>query len=84
FLIRIQKRHETKVDEYHPPRSSGGHGGGDPRILEEFINMAVRGEHNCTGALDARNSAAIAIAAADSCETGLPVEIPRFGFTDAV
>jgi len=84
FLIRVQKRHETKVDEYHPPRSSGGHGGGDPRILEEFINMAVRGEHSCAGALDARNSAAIAIAAADSCETGLPVEIPRFAFSDTV
>ena len=80
FVIRVQQRHSTKVDEYHPPRSAGGHGGGDPRILEEFIRSASAGEHTCAGAVDARNSAAIAIAAAEAGETHLPVEIPRFEF----
>ena len=80
FVIRVQKRHSTKIDEYHPPRSEGGHGGGDPRIIDEFIGRALRNEHGCVGALDARNSAAIAIAAAESCETHLSVAIPRFEF----
>lgn len=80
FLIRVEKRHTTKVDEYHPGRSSGGHGGGDPQILAEFIRRAAANEHSCPGALDARNSAAIAIAAAESCETHQPVAIPVFEF----
>jgi len=78
FLIRVQKRHSADIQEYHPPRRAGGHGGGDPRILEEFVSRALAGQHDCPGALDARNSAAIAIAAAESCETGQPVEIPPF------
>ena len=84
FVIRVQKRHSRKVDEYHPPRSAGGHGGGDPRILEEFVGRALRDEHSCHGALDARNSAAIAIAAAESCETHAAVEIPEFAFGNSV
>jgi len=75
FLIRLQERHSADVQEYHPPRSVGGHGGGDPRILEEFISRALAGQHACPGALDARNSAAIAIAAAESCETGQAIDI---------
>ena len=81
FVIRVQKRHSSKVDEYHPPHAAGGHGGGDPRILEEFVRMACLGEHSCAGAVDARNSAAIAIAAAESCETHQPVLIPPFEFS---
>lgn len=80
FLIRVEKRHSSKVDEYHPSRSSGGHGGGDPKILAEFIRRAAASEHSCPGALDARNSAAIAIAAAESCETHQPVAIAPFEF----
>ena len=80
FLIRVEKRHTTKVDEYHPPRRTGGHGGGDPAILEAFVQSALAGEHTCSGAVDARNSAAIAIAAAQSCETNQAVDIPTFSF----
>lgn len=80
FVIRVQKRHDRKVDEYHPPRVYGGHGGGDPRILSEFIRRVQAGEHSCIGALDARNSAAIAIAAAESSESHQPVTIPSFRF----
>ncbi len=75
FVIRVQKRAETKVAEYHPPRSAGGHGGGDPRILDDFLARVRRGEHSCPGVPDARNSAAIAIAAAQSSVTNLPVKI---------
>ena len=80
FLIRVEKRHTTKVDEYHPPRRSGGHGGGDPAIVEAFVQLARAGKHACPGALDARNSAAIAIAAAESCETQQAVGITPFTF----
>jgi predicted dehydrogenase len=80
FLIRIEKRHSTQVEEVRPSTSSGGHGGGDPKIIEEFLRRAAANEHSCPGAVDARNSAAIAIAAAESCETHQPVAIPRFEF----
>ena len=76
FVIRVQKRHETKVDEYHPSRAAGGPGGGDPRILDDSIGRACRNERGCIGAVDARNSAAIAIASAISSETGQPFVIP--------
>ena len=76
FVIRLQKRHERVIREIHPPRAGGGHGGGDPQILEQFVALARAGKHACPGGLDARNSAAIAIAAAESCETHMPVTIP--------
>jgi predicted dehydrogenase len=78
FVIRVHKRFEKDPVEYHPPKAPGGHGGGDPRILDEFIARAGRNEHSCPGAVDARNSAVIAIAAAKSCETNLPVNVPPF------
>ncbi|MCK5803887.1 MAG: Gfo/Idh/MocA family oxidoreductase, partial [Lentisphaeria bacterium] len=76
FLIQVHKRFEKEAVEYHPPKAPGGHGGGDPRILEDFLGYAERNEHACPGAVDARNSAAIAIAAAEACESGMPVMIP--------
>jgi predicted dehydrogenase len=78
FVIRVQHRHDKTVHEYNPPHSAGGHGGGDPAILEAFIQQALAGTHVCTGALDARNSAAIAIAAAESCETHGAVAVPAY------
>lgn len=78
FVIQIQHRHDSTVHEYRPPRSAGGHGGGDPAILDAFITQAGSGVHSCSGALDARNSAAIAIAAAESCETHQAVEVPVY------
>ena len=80
FVIQIQQRHSSEIQEYHPPKVQGAHGGGDPRILEQFITHALKDEHVCPGAVDARNSAAIAIAAAQSCETHQPVNIPKFEF----
>lgn len=81
FVIRVQHRHERTVHEYHPPHRSGGHGGGDPAILNAFVEQARRGDHVCTGAVDARNSAAIAIAAAESCDTHVPVDVPVYRAT---
>ncbi len=78
FKIVVTYRHSKKVDTYYPPKISGGHGGGDPRIQEEFLDRVLSGKPSMSGALDARNSAAIAIAAAESVETGQPVEIPPY------
>ncbi len=78
FKIVVTYRHSDKVDEYFPPKVPGGHGGGDPKIQEEFLDRVLSGKPSMSGALDARNSAAIAIAAAESVETGLPVEIPHY------
>ena len=78
FKIRVTYRHSDKVDEYFPPKIPGGHGGGDPRIQEEFLDRVLSGEPSMSGALDARNSAAIAIAATESVETRRPVDIPIY------
>ena len=78
FRIRVTYRHSKKADDYFPPKQPGGHGGGDPRIQEEFLDRVLSGKPSMSGALDARNSAAIAIAAAQSVETGRPVEIPAY------
>jgi len=82
FVIQVQDRFSKETQEYHPPKAPGGHGGGDPRILEEFIGLAKENAHVCPGAIDARNSAAIAIAATESCESGVPEMIPIWKKTE--
>ncbi|MBM4044629.1 MAG: Gfo/Idh/MocA family oxidoreductase [Planctomycetes bacterium] len=78
FRIRVTYRHAKKADDYFPPKMPGGHGGGDPRIQEEFLDRVLSGQPSMSGALDARNSAAIAIAANESIETRQPVDIPAY------
>jgi len=78
FRIRVTYRHTKRADDYFPPKMPGGHGGGDPRIQEEFLDRVLSGQPSMSGALDARNSAAIAIAANQSIETRSPVEIPPY------
>lgn len=77
FKITVWKRHTRKIDVYLPERSSGGHGGGDEAIIEEFIRRIESGKPSMNGIWGARDSAAIAIAAAESAETGAPVYIPK-------
>ncbi|MFW6270506.1 MAG: Gfo/Idh/MocA family protein [Bacillota bacterium] len=76
FKIRVQKRHSRKWDVYFPERTSGGHGGGDNAIINEFVEYVKKGKPAAPGIKGARDSAAIGIAAAESAETGMPVEIP--------
>lgn len=76
FEIRIWKRHTRKWDVYFPERTKGGHGGGDLAIVEEFIKHIKRGKPAIPGIHGARDSAAIAIAAAESAAKGLPINIP--------
>jgi len=77
FVIKVWKRHTRKIDIYLPERRSGGHGGGDEGIAREFIERVKLGKPALPGILGARDSAAIAIAAAESAETGMPVIIPK-------
>jgi predicted dehydrogenase len=76
FKITIMKRHSKEVQTYYPERRSGGHGGGDTSIVRTFVDLIKNGEPAMPGIWGARDSAAIAIAATESAETGLPVSIP--------
>ena len=81
FKITVLKRHSLKEDVYYPKKAEGGggHGGGDAGIVEEFIAKLKEGKPLLSGVRGARDSAAIAIAAAKSEESGLPEEIPPLG-----
>jgi predicted dehydrogenase len=76
FKITVMKRHSKEVQTYYPERRSGGHGGGDTSIVRTFVDLIKKGEPAMPGIWGARDSAAIAIAASESAETGLPVSIP--------
>lgn len=76
FKITVMKRHSKEVATHYPERRSGGHGGGDAAIVRKFVDLVKQGKPAMPGIWGARDSAAIAIAAAQSAETGLPVWIP--------
>ncbi|MBD2843807.1 Gfo/Idh/MocA family oxidoreductase [Paenibacillus sp. IB182496] len=76
FKIVVQRRHSRKQEVYYPKQVQGGHGGGDTNIVRQFVRYIQAGAAEMPGVEGARDSAAIAIAAAQSCETGLPVPIP--------
>jgi len=77
FVITVTYRHSRGRDVYHPPKVSGGHGGGDPMIIKQFLDYVQKGDPVASGIEGARDSAAIAIAALESRKRNAPVEIPR-------
>ena len=70
FRIELTYRHSDRRDLFSPPKLSGSHGGGDVAIHAEFLSLARAGKACCPGVMGARNSAAIAIRAAESSEVG--------------
>jgi len=76
FRIEVTVRHSDEKDVTYPPKQPGGHGGGDPMIQKEFLDRIEQGVASCPGVAGARNSAAIAIAAAEAERSGQPVVIP--------
>lgn len=77
FKIMVWKRHEKEPVYYYPERvDDEGHGGGDVGIVSEFFRLIQEGKPGMYGIRGARDSAAIAIAAAESEVTGMPVNIP--------
>ncbi|MGI5819361.1 MAG: Gfo/Idh/MocA family protein [Armatimonadota bacterium] len=77
FVIRNQYRHTDHIDEWHPPATRGGHGGGDPLIQQAFLDWVRDPEKmDIQMTLDARHATCIGAAGEVSIETGMPVEIP--------
>jgi len=70
-------RHEPDV-VYHLKPVSGSHGGGDPRIVAEFIRFVREGGQTNTSPVAARNSVATGVLGAESMRSGSqPKEIPQ-------
>ena len=84
FRIKLWKRHEAEPRYIYPPKSDGGHGGGDSGIVRDFMACIERGVPCMRGVRGARDSAAIAIAAEESERTGLPVLIPEVEYPAGV
>ena len=56
---------------------TGGHGGADPIILEDFIDTVLQDRPSTADVVDGRMAVAVGCAAAESMRTGgLPVDIP--------
>jgi predicted dehydrogenase len=83
FLIRVEERHSRRKTELRPRIPGGGHGGGDPRIQEHFLDCVLRGERPLASLAAGRDSAAIAIAAEESAAEGAPKDIPPCPLTPA-
>ena len=77
FVIRVQRRCNGREHVYYPEKHPGAHGGGDYRIVREFMDMLDAGRPACKGIEGARDSAAIPIAALESARRNRPVVIPR-------
>ena len=79
FKIMVWKRFEKEPVYYYPEKrvGVGGHGGGDEGIIKNFSELVLKGEPCIIGVKGARDSAAIAIAAFESEESGMPVIIPK-------
>ncbi|MHB0878393.1 MAG: Gfo/Idh/MocA family protein [Anaerolineae bacterium] len=76
FLIRVQQCHGDHFDEYRPVYTGGHHGGGDLRIMEEFLDCIRQGRQPRASVQAAYDSTALAICAEESIVTGKPVDIP--------
>jgi len=76
FRIELTYRHSDRKEVIYPEKRPGGHGGGDPRIQDQFLRLLQSGARACPGVLGARNSAAIAIASHRSIEEERPITLP--------
>jgi len=75
FAIELTWRHSDRKEVIHPTKAEGAHGGGDPAMIRQFVDLVAAGRPCCPGVLGARDSAAIAIAAEQAIIEGLPVVI---------
>ena len=59
------------------PAATGGHAGGDPRVVAEFVRFVREGGKTNTSPIAARNSVAAGCAATESLRNGSkPVAVP--------
>ena len=64
-------------ESYFLPPGSGGHGGSDVSIVDEFIDYIRKGNKITTSAISARNSVAAGCCGATSLRNGnIPIDIP--------
>jgi len=78
FAIRVTYRHSDKQDTYAPRSTAGGHGGGDLRLQDHFLDCILQGADPDVDGWAGRDSAAVALAAQRSAELGMPVDIPDY------
>ncbi|MHB1157441.1 MAG: Gfo/Idh/MocA family protein [Phycisphaerales bacterium] len=68
-LIRVWDHHHDRIDDIHVKTPGGGHGGGDDILLKTFAGL-MRGEKSSLASLHAGLlSAAMCLAARQSCRT---------------
>jgi predicted dehydrogenase len=81
-IIRVSYRHSDHIDEYKPKLSPGGHGGGDPLLIEEFLDRILKKKvHlNKKEIQSAYDSAVLAICAEESIQKKVPIDIPLINF----
>jgi len=78
FLVRIEYAHrpERDTEEWKPPHTGGGHGGGDDRLRDEFYRRIVENDVPTEAIRSAYYSTALALCAVESIGSGSPVDIP--------
>jgi predicted dehydrogenase len=77
FVIRVSYRHSNHIDEYRPKSTGGGHGGGDIRIINEFLKRILKKSKSNKEAMEsAYDSAVLAICAEKSIEEKKVIDIP--------
>lgn len=81
-LVRVKTRssntwREYSDRDYHIKPAKGGHGGADPVICVDFVDMLANGKLPEATPIDGRMSVAAGVAAAQSLRNnGMPVDIP--------
>ena len=75
-MRRADSWKELSDRTYDVKKAVGGHGGGDPVITEEFLDMVLEGREPVATPIDGRMSVAAGCAAAHSMRNGgIPVDI---------
>jgi len=81
FIIRISYRHSDHIDEYRPKPTGGGHGGGDKRMIDEFLDRILKKKNLNEKEIESGYySAVLAICAEESIQKKVPVDIPLIDF----
>lgn len=68
--IEIVYRHTRKKEIFPVKLAPGGHGGGDPGVIEDFINCCITRENPLADGIAGRESIAICAGGEKSIETG--------------
>ena len=71
------KMHVEPDEVHEAPRQMGGHGGADPQIAKDFVDMVIEGTEPRAPAVAGRWSVAAGVCATESLRNGgVPVDVP--------